>query len=83
VKTYSTVFPEIHLVKCGYSGNSILVALPEKPELTVRGWMEKAEAFEKKYPTGLNLPALLEAGAAQTVDISPGARILLDKDGKD
>ena len=80
LKTYSTVFPEMHVVKCAYSGNSIVVALPQKVELTNRAWMDKAAAFEGLHPTGLNLPQLIERGAAEKADIPAGARVLLDKD---
>ena len=79
VKTYSAVFPEIHVVKCAYSGNSILLALPGKVDLQVKAWMDKAAAFEKDHPTGLNLPQLIERGAAETVNIPASARILTDK----
>jgi spermidine synthase len=82
VKTYSTVFPELHLIKCGYSGNSILIAMQDEKKITVKGWMEKADAFEKAYPTGLNLSSLIETGAAEKVEISPNAVVLLDKTGK-
>jgi spermidine synthase len=79
LKTYSAVFAELHLVKCAYSGNSILVALPGKRELTVKGWMEKAEAFDKKHPTGLNLPQLIERGAGDKMVIPANAKVLVDK----
>ena len=79
LKTYSAVFPEIHVVKCAYSGNSILLALPDKMDLKVKAWMEKAAAFEKAHPTGLDLPALIERGGADTVYIPAGARVLRDK----
>ena len=80
VKTYSTVFPELHVVKCAFSGNSILLALPNKMDLTVQAWMDKAKAFEKRHPTGLNLAQLIERGAAEKTHIPENARVLLDKD---
>jgi len=80
VKTYSTVFPELHVVECAYSGNSILLALPNQVGLTVQSWMDKAEAFEKTRPTGLNLPQLIQRGAAEKTEIPANARVLLDKD---
>ena len=80
LKTYSTVFPELHVVKCAYSGNSILLALPNKTGLTIKAWMDKAEAFEKTHPTGLNLSQLIERGAAEQTDIPASARVLRDKD---
>jgi spermidine synthase len=80
VKTYSTVFPELHIVKCAYSGNSILLALPNQTGLTVQSWTAKAEAFEKTRPTGLELPQLIRQGAAEKTDIPASARVLLDKD---
>jgi spermidine synthase len=79
LKTYSTVFPELHVVKCASSGNSILVALPAPMGLTVRAWMDKAEVFEKTHPTGLNLPQLIQRGAAEKTSIPENARVLLDK----
>ena len=79
LKTYSAVFPEIHVVKCAYSGNSILLALPARMDLNVKAWMEKAAVFEKAHSTGLDLRALIERGAAETVHIPAGARILSDK----
>jgi spermidine synthase len=63
VKTYAGVFPEHYVVRCGFvSGNSILLALPTKTDLTFKGWIEKAAAFEKAHPTGLDLPTLIEQG---------------------
>ncbi len=79
LKTYSAVFPELHVVKCASSGNSILMALPTKAGLTIKAWMEKAEAFEKTHPTGLNLPQLINRGAFEKVDVPATARLLLDK----
>ena len=79
LKTYDSVFPELHLVKCSFSGNSILLAFPENRGLTNAGWMEKAAAFEKTHPTGLDLPQLISRGAAETVHIPENARILFDK----
>jgi len=79
LKTYASVFPEMHVVKSASSGNSILLVLPGKVGLTVKTWMEKADAFEKIHPTGLNLPQLINRGAAETISISPTAKVLLDK----
>jgi spermidine synthase len=80
LKTYSTVFPELHVVKCASSGNSILVALPEKADLTVAAWVAKAETFEKAHATGLNLPQLIALGAARETRIPENARVRLDRD---
>jgi spermidine synthase len=79
IKTYSTVFPELHVVKCASSGNSILLALPRKAGLTVPAWMDRAEAFEKACPTGLNLPQLIAQGAAVETHVSEDARVRFDK----
>ena len=66
VKTYGTVFVEQYLVRCGsFSGNTILLALPVKADLGFKGWIERAEAFEKKHPTGLDLPGLIKQGAVR------------------
>ena len=63
VKTYEDVFPEHYVVRCGsISGNSILLALPAKENLTFKGWIEKAAAFERAHPTGLDLPGMIERG---------------------
>ncbi len=79
LKTYSTVFPELHVVKCASSGNSILLALPKVADLTVKAWMDRSEAFEKEHPTGLSLPRLIEQGATEKPYIPTDARVLLDK----
>ena len=79
VKTYSTVFPELHTVKCASSGNSILLALPKSSNLTVKGWTDRAEAFEKAHPTGLDLPQLINRGASEKTYIPENARVLFDK----
>jgi spermidine synthase len=81
VKTYSTVFPELHIVKCAASGNSVVVAMPAKTALTVRVWTDKAAAFEKAHPTGLDLPKLILQGAGETTSIPDTARVLVDKGG--
>jgi spermidine synthase len=66
VKTYAGVFPERHILSCGhFSGNSILLALPENTGLTIKAWMEKAAAFERAHPTGLDLVRLIEDGAVR------------------
>jgi spermidine synthase len=80
IKTYSTVFPELYLVKCASSGNSILLALPRKMDLAIQGWIDRAKAFEKVHPTGLDLPLLIERGAAEKVYLSENARVLLDRE---
>jgi len=79
VKTYAAAFPEVHVVKCAYSGNSILVALPAQVNLTVKTWMAMAEAFDKKFPTGLDLAQLVSRGAAEPLVIPETARVLHDK----
>ncbi len=79
LKTYSTVFPELHVVKCASSGNSILLALPKVADLTVKAWIDRADAFEKTHPTGLDLPRLIERGAAEKPYIPADAKVLLDK----
>jgi spermidine synthase len=79
VKTYAAVFPEVHVVKCAYSGNSILLALPRQVDLTVKTWMTMAEAFDKQYPTGLDLAQLIARGAAEPLSVPETARVLHDK----
>lgn len=80
LKTYSAVFPELHVVKCSNSGNSILLALPAKADLMVQTWVDKARKFEKTYPTHLDLSRLLERGAAEKTYIPKNAKVLVDKD---
>jgi len=64
LETYEAVFPEQYLVRCGsFSGNTILLALPAKGDLGFKGWIERAETFEKARPTGLDLPGLIKQGA--------------------
>jgi len=79
LKTYSAVFAELHVVKCAYSGNTILLAIPGKPALSVAGWAEKAEAFEKAHPTGIDLPSLIRGGASDSFAIPENAKVLVDK----
>jgi spermidine synthase len=80
LKTYSSVFPELAVVECASSANSILLAFPAKTGLTVQAWMDKAKAFEKGSPTGLDLPLLIDRGAARKIHIPANARVLHDKD---
>jgi spermidine synthase len=79
LKTYTTVFAELHLIQCPDAGNAILVAYPDKAGLTIQSWVEKAHAFETKYPTGLNLPKLIGASAVRDLPNLSGAKVLLDK----
>jgi spermidine synthase len=83
VKTYSTVFPELHVVDCAGSTNSLVLATPAKMGLAVRAWADKAVAFEKTHPTGLDLPQLILRGAAATTSIPDAARVLVDKGADD
>lgn len=60
VDTYNSVFPERYMVRCGEgSANRIILALPNKTGLGMRGWIKKAEEFERAHPTGLDLPKML------------------------
>jgi spermidine synthase len=79
LKTYATVFAEWHLIKCADAGNVILVANPNKAGLTTPSWIDKARAFEKTYPTGLDLPRLIERSVASALPDLSGAKVLLDK----
>jgi spermidine synthase len=79
LKTYASVFPELHLLKCALSGNSIVMAIPRTMDLTVKTWADKANAFEQTHPTGLRLVQLIEQGAREKIDIPAAAKILLDK----
>jgi spermidine synthase len=79
LKTYAAVFPELHVVKCASSGNSIVLALPRTMGLTVSAWVDKARAFENTHPTGLDLPQLVERGAADKTVIAQTARVRRDR----
>lgn len=80
LKTFSSVFPELHSLKCANSGNLILLAFSQTTGLTVQEWVKKAEAFEQKYPTGLDLPLLIRQGSRERITVPASARVLLDKD---
>jgi spermidine synthase len=80
LKTFSSVFPELHSLKGANSGNFILLAFSKTIGLTVQEWAKKAEVFEQKHPTGLDLPLLIRQGARQRTSIPANARVLLDKD---
>jgi spermidine synthase len=82
IKTYTEVFPELHLVRNPSSGNTLLVALDRRSDLKVETWAEKAEVFEKAHPTGLDLPRLIRRGAAG-IRIPARATVLRDKKGED
>jgi len=79
VRTYAEIFPDLRVVKCAGSGNSIVLAMPAKRDLTVQAWADKAAAFEKARPTGLDLPHLILRGAAEKTSIPEYARVLADK----
>jgi spermidine synthase len=80
VKTYSVVFPELRLVRCAGSGNSLVIAWPVKAGVTVEDWTRAAAAFEKAHPTGLELPSLILRGTEETTTIPDTAVVLVDKD---
>ncbi|MEW5983303.1 MAG: fused MFS/spermidine synthase [Acidobacteriota bacterium] len=80
VKTYSVVFPETRLLKCAGSANSLVLAMPAQADLTPRAWADKAAAFEKAHPTGLDLPWLILRGASDMTGIPASARVLVDRD---
>jgi spermidine synthase len=78
VKTYATVFPVWHVLNCAGAGNNILVAKPSKAGFSVRAWADRAAAFEKSRPTGLDLPQLILSGDDSQA-IPERARVLTDK----
>jgi hypothetical protein len=48
------------MVKCRpNSATRIILALPRKEGLGFRGWIKRAEEFERAHPTGLDLPKML------------------------
>jgi spermidine synthase len=79
LKTYEAVFAEMHLLKCANSGNAILMAYPQKAGLTTQSWADKARAFEKIHPTGLDLPKLIERSIASVLPDLSDSKVLRDK----
>jgi spermidine synthase len=80
LKTYTTVFAELHILTCANSGgNVILVANSNKAGLTKQSWADKARTFEKAHPTGLDLPRLIEGSIASALPDFSKAKVLLDK----
>ena len=79
LKTYDSVFTELHILPCPLPWtNHILVAMPERQRLTVDTWIEKAMAFEKVHPTGLNLTEFINQRIPAMILLT--AKVLLDKD---
>jgi spermidine synthase len=78
VKTYAAVFPTWHVLNCAGAGNNILVARPSKTGVSTQAWADRAAAFEKGHPTGLDLPQLILSGADDET-IPERARVLSDK----
>jgi spermidine synthase len=82
IKTYDSVFPEWYVLRCpeGWT-NQIVVAFPERRNLTADQWIEKARAFARANPqTRLDLPRFIDRGLAPVTRIPTDAVILLDKD---
>jgi spermidine synthase len=80
LKTYTAVFTELNLLKCPNSGgNVILTANPQKAGLTAKSWADKARAFEKKNPTGLDLPKTIESTMADALPDLSKAQVRFDK----
>jgi spermidine synthase len=79
LKTYETVFPELHVLPCQSPWtNHLLVAMPTAQKLTVDKWKEKANAFDKAHPSGLKLTEFI--GRHITPAIPAGAKVIRDKD---
>jgi spermidine synthase len=79
VKTYAEVFPELRLIKPPRSKNTILFAPLDRPGLTAEVWAREAAAFEKEYPTDLNLPSLIRSHTEDRMRIPDRAKVLRDK----
>jgi spermidine synthase len=79
VKTYTVVFPELHLIKPPRTGNAILFAPLDRLDLTAEVWAREAAAFEEEHPTGLNLPTLIRGHTEDRMRIPDRAEILRDK----
>ena len=82
VKTYTTVFPEIHVLRCPGSSNNILIALPTKKNITAETWTAAAKTFERAHPTGatINLTQLIDRALEATPRLPAEAKVLLDQD---
>ncbi len=80
IKTYESVFPELHVIRCRLSGNVIVLACGAKANLDSAQWVEKAKVFEKAHPTKLDLVDLIERGYQTPPKTGPEAKVLLDKD---
>jgi spermidine synthase len=79
LKTYKTVFPELHVLPCPSPWtNHILAAMPTKQNLTVDKWREKATIFDKANPTGLKLTQFIDRCIAPVIPAE--AKVILDKD---
>jgi spermidine synthase len=83
LKTYQSVFAEIHVLRCAHSGNRIVVGFQEKIDLDAAKWIAGAKEFEKAHPTRLNLPSLIDRGFESETRIPDRAKILLDADIRD
>jgi hypothetical protein len=68
------------VVRCAGSTNAIVMALPEKRNLTLDSWKTVAKEFDAAHRSGLNLPILLDIGLQAKVDLPASAKVLLDKD---
>jgi spermidine synthase len=78
LKTYDSVFPEWLLLRCGDSGNVILLAFPARMNLTPERWTGIAASFNRSYRTGLDLAGMIRRGVVRRPRIAPRAKVLLD-----
>lgn len=78
-KTYQSVYADTRVIRCANSFNMILIGFQEKSDLDAAKWVAKAKEFEKKFPTRLNLPTLVDKGYTEA-RVTETAKILKDAD---
>jgi spermidine synthase len=80
IKTYASVFPELHVIRCRTSGNVIVLACGTRMNLDSGRWIGKAKAFDTAHTTKLDLADMIDQGYRPLPALGPEAKVLLDKD---
>jgi spermidine synthase len=79
LKTYQTVFDEVHLIHAPEgSSNRIVVALPGRSGLTRAAMLQRAAEVRKSRMPTLELPRILQQGYQDNLQIPSDARVLED-----
>jgi spermidine synthase len=78
LRTYQSVFDELHLLRVGDKANRILLAIPGGPRLTKRELVRRAGRVRAPGTAELRLASLIESGYQERPRILPTAAILLD-----